>query len=203
MKTLKTMKRITTAAAVFLVTGLLFVSGAAFVGQQNFKTQKAASSMKITGTSSLHDWSIDVGDFQCDMTASADASIMKIETVAYRGKARSIKSDNNTMDKKIIEALKADKFPDIRYSVRSAKNVVLKDNKFSGLITGDIFLAGKTRSETIQFNGMMISDDKLQIKGSKKLKMTDFGINPPTAMMGALKTGDEVTVTFTLVLTIQ
>lgn len=200
---MKTLKRITAAAAIMLIAVMFFVSSSAFVGQQSFKTQKAASSMKIAGTSSLHDWSIDVGDFQCDMTASADASIMKIESVSYRGKARSIKSDNNTMDKKIIEALKVEKYPDIRYTVKSAKNVVLKDNKFSGLITGDIFLAGKTRSETIQFNGMMISEDKLQIRGSKKLKMTDFGISPPTAMMGALKTGDEVTVTFTLVLTVQ
>jgi hypothetical protein len=38
----------------------------------------------------------------------------------------------------------------------------------------------------------------MQISGSKKLKMTEFDMVPPTALMGTIKTGDEVTVTFNL-----
>jgi polyisoprenoid-binding protein YceI len=183
------------ALAIVVVTG--------FTGQKSFNTQKSGSSMTVSGTSSLHDWTVQVNDFNCDMTATADLTTMKIEMVTFRGKATSIKSDNSTMDKKIQEALKSDKHPEIRYTVRSARNIVLKDKKFSGLITGDLQIAGKTKTEATQFTGSLIGENKLQITGSKKIKMTEFGISPPTAMLGALKTGDEVTVQFTLVLNVK
>jgi hypothetical protein len=32
--------------------------------------------------------------------------------------------------------------------------------------------------------------------GSKILKMTDFNVEPPVVLMGTLKTGNEITVTF-------
>jgi hypothetical protein len=36
------------------------------------------------------------------------------------------------------------------------------------------------------------------VKGTKQINMTDFNIKPPTAMMGTLKTANEVTVSFDL-----
>jgi polyisoprenoid-binding protein YceI len=200
MKTLG--KRGTSWVSMMLVI-LTIIVLTGFTGQKSFNAQKSGSSMSVSGTSSLHDWTVQVNDFNCDMTATADLTTMKIEMVSFRGKASSIKSDNSTMDKKIQEALKSDKHPNISYTVRSARNVTLKDKKFSGLITGDLQIAGKTRSEAIQFTGNLIGDTKLQIKGSKTMKMTDFGISPPTAMLGALKTGDDVTVEFTLMLNVK
>jgi hypothetical protein len=35
------------------------------------------------------------------------------------------------------------------------------------------------------------------ISGSKKIRMTEFGVKPPSFMLGALKVGDEVTVEYT------
>jgi hypothetical protein len=40
--------------------------------------------------------------------------------------------------------------------------------------------------------------NKITIKGSKELNMNDFKIKPPTAMMGTLKTGEQITVSFQL-----
>jgi polyisoprenoid-binding protein YceI len=187
--------------SVFL-TGLM-ITIAAFSGKQTFEIQKPTSSMTVEGTSSLHDWKVQMKDFRGDLTAVRDKGNMKIESVTFRGKTKSMASDNSIMDSKTHDALKADKCPEIMYSIKSSRDVQIKDNKFSGLITGDLSIAGKTRTEAIQFTGSMISDNKMQIRGSKKLKMTDYGIDPPTAMLGTLKTGNEVTVTFTLILVIK
>jgi polyisoprenoid-binding protein YceI len=201
---MKSIRKGSFIALVTLASAVLFIVATGFDGtKQTLKTLPTSSKMTIKGTSSLHDWTVDVGDFQCDMTMISDLSLMKIESVAYTGKAKSIKSDNSTMDKKILEALKADKFPNIRFTVRSSRDVTMTDKKFSGLITGDITIAGKTKSETIHFTGEMISANRMRINGTKKLKMTDFGISPPTAMLGALKTGDEVSVTFSLVMAVS
>ena len=45
-------------------------------------------------------------------------------------------------------------------------------------------------------------DSTLNVQGRVQLLMTDFGIKPPTAMLGMLKTDPKVTVTFETVLAI-
>ena len=45
-------------------------------------------------------------------------------------------------------------------------------------------------------------DSTLTVSGEVQLLMTDFGITPPKAMLGMLKTDPKVTVTFETVLTI-
>lgn len=200
MKTLRNFSLIT--AAAILISGV-FISLSGFTGKQSFKTLNSGSSMSIKGTSSLHDWTVDLNEFNCNMTAIFDASLMKIENVTFRGRAKTIKSDSNTMDKKIQEALKTDKFPEVRFTVNKTRDVTLNNNRFTGVINGDLSIAGRTRTENINFTGHMISDNRIQIKGSKKVKMTDFNISPPTAMLGTLKTGDEVTISFTLVMAVN
>lgn len=200
---MKTMKKIGLITLPLMVLVLVAAVTVGFAGKRTFKTQTGSSSMVIEGTSSVHDWKILVKDFNCDMTATADQSTLKIDAITFRGKSKSILSDNSTMDKKTHDALKVEKFPEIKFAITKAVTLLVSNNTFSGIITGDIFLAGKTRTENIQFTGKMISENKMQIKGSKKLKMTDFGIDPPTAMLGALKTGDAVTVTFNLVLAVN
>jgi polyisoprenoid-binding protein YceI len=107
------------------------------------------------------------------------------------------------MDKKIQDALKSDKHPEVRFTINNTRDVTVKDNKFAGTINGTLYIAGVSRTENIPFTGQLISGNRIQIKGSKKVKMTDFKISPPTAMLGALKTGDEVTVSFTLVMAMK
>lgn len=41
-------------------------------------------------------------------------------------------------------------------------------------------------------------ENRIIINGSKNLLMSDYGMDPPTAMAGALKTGDEVTINFNI-----
>jgi polyisoprenoid-binding protein YceI len=38
----------------------------------------------------------------------------------------------------------------------------------------------------------------IRLKGTRQLRMTEFEIKPPKMMMGTLRTGDQVTVTFDL-----
>ena len=43
-------------------------------------------------------------------------------------------------------------------------------------------------------------DGSVQVTGSVSMKMSEFGIEPPTAMFGTLTTGDEVTIEFNFLL---
>ena len=46
-----------------------------------------------------------------------------------------------------------------------------------------------------------LSTDRLEISGDTSLRMTEFGIDPPTAMLGMLHTGDIVHVRWTWIVT--
>lgn len=44
----------------------------------------------------------------------------------------------------------------------------------------------------------LLPNGDIQLTGSKKLNMKDFGMEPPTAVLGTIKVGPEVTVNFNL-----
>ena len=46
----------------------------------------------------------------------------------------------------------------------------------------------------------MNADKSITFNGSYKLKMTEYKVDPPTAMLGAIKTGDGIEVKYNLIL---
>ena len=65
---------------------------------------------------------------------------------------------------------------------------------FAVRATGRLTLAGQTRTVTATLQGSARPDGKLRFTGQLPVTMSDYGIKPPTAMMGTLKTGDAVVV---------
>jgi len=159
---------------------------------------KDKSSVKITGTSSLHDWEENVEQFKVDFSFNVkENTIIGIEKVNFSCKANSVTSENSIMTSKTHDALQVDKYPEITFRLLSTDQFIFNNGKLSGNITGDINLGGVTKRITVAFIGTK-SGNKVNVKGSKKLNMTDFNIKPPTAMLGTLKTGEEVTIGFDL-----
>ena len=66
---------------------------------------------------------------------------------------------------------------------------------------GVLQIAGVDREVTLDITTER-KDSTLNVQGRVQFLMTDFGIKPPTAMLGMLKTDPKVTVTFETVLTI-
>jgi hypothetical protein len=63
-------------------------------------------------------------------------------------------------------------------------------------LTGNLSFSGQTRKISIKTIGKITKSRDYQLKGSVPLKMTDYKMKPPTAMLGTMKTGDAVTVEF-------
>lgn len=186
---------------------LSFVSVLFFVttvnsGGQTFELSRKSSMISVTGTSSLHDWEMTLDNFVSDVQFVMDGSTLKsIGKTVFICKPTDIKSDNSLMDKKAYAALKAESFREIKFSMTTVSELVSGNDKFSGNLSGNLTLAGNTRKVSIPFSGTTSDAGgarKIEIKSKVDLAMTDFGISPPTAMMGALKTGDKVTVIFSL-----
>ncbi len=61
-------------------------------------------------------------------------------------------------------------------------------------------MAGTTKAVTLNAKGKVLENGDIQIAVSQKLKMTDFKMKPPKAVLGTIHVGDEITVNFDVVL---
>ena len=60
--------------------------------------------------------------------------------------------------------------------------------------TGDLTVSGKTRPIDLELHIVPHGNGQVTISTNTSLKMTDFGVKPPTAMLGMIKSGDAVNV---------
>ena len=181
---------------MYLFVFVLLISFFNTLAQQVYKVIPQYSSMKIEGTSSLHDWDMTVEDFKCDMSVIIGNPSITIEKVNFTGITSTISSHNSIMDSKTRNALKTQKYPEIRFRMTSPLKIASQGNSFSGTATGELFIAGKARTVSLPFSGKTTSENSISISGAKTIDMKEYGIDPPTAMFGALKTGKDVTVSF-------
>jgi hypothetical protein len=61
-------------------------------------------------------------------------------------------------------------------------------------------LAGSSREVEVLVIAERLTRDRFRIRAELPLRMTDFGIQPPTALFGMVKAKDELLVRFDLTL---
>ena len=107
---------------------------------------------------------------------------------------KNLKSGNETLDDHMFDNLKADVYPQIQLRLTDfSYSDVMIGNQMTA--SGTLTVAGVTKPIELMMN-LTIEDQNLRITGNKILHMSDFGIVPPTMMMGALKTRDEIEIVF-------
>ena len=66
--------------------------------------------------------------------------------------------------------------------------------------SGYLTIAGTKKLIDLTFDAK-VTGDKITLTGDHQTKMTDFKVDPPTAMFGTITTGDEVNIKFQTVFT--
>jgi len=190
------MKTIFLRISILLV--LLTNSIVSALSQQSVRFLPTDSRIIITGTSNLHDWEETVGQFDVALGMKFEKNeILGIDHVHFNGKSGSISSDNSIMTKKTMDALRTDKYPEIVFTMVSIDKLVSANGKFSGVLTGDLDLAGVKKRISIAFSGHY-ENHRIKINAVKDINLNDFKIKPPTALMGTLKTGENIVISFQL-----
>lgn len=109
--------------------------------------------------------------------------------------AATLSSPKEGLDKRMHKALKADEHPDIVFRL-----IRLEPGASDAMkAVGALRIAGVERQVTLDLKTERLPA-ALKVRGEVRLLMTDFGVKPPTAMLGMLKTDPKVTVTFETVL---
>ncbi len=158
--------------------------------------------MTIDGTSSLHDWTSEVTEVSADgMLEFTGGDLKAIEELTVSVPVTSIKSSKgNIMDKKTYDAFDSEQHPNVTYALREVQSISKNGNTYTVKAKGDLTMAGITKSIEMTVSGESTGNGDIRFQGSKALDMTDWNMDPPTAMFGTLKTGKDVTVNFALTL---
>jgi polyisoprenoid-binding protein YceI len=158
--------------------------------------------LNIAGTSSLHDWVSDATQLEWSGAFDVqDKKVVQVKDVRVTIPVKSIKSEKGgTMDDKTYEAFKSDKNPNITYAFQSAK-ISGSGPDFTLETIGALQMAGTTKNIDMTVKAKVLANGDIQLTGSKKINMTEFGMKPPTAVLGTIKVGPEVTINFDLTVT--
>lgn len=161
--------------------------------QQVYKVVPSGNSLVIKGNSNLHEWETKGEQISGELTATLENNkIKKIDKVSIKIPVSAIKSGKGVMDSKVYDALKNEKFPTITY--QSSTISLPRTNEITSI--GQFIIAGVTKDKTLVASYVIGADGKITIKGSIKLKMTEFSMTLPTAFFGSLKVYDDVEILY-------
>lgn len=174
---------------VFL--SLFFVTSFA----QDLKLNTASSKVTVDGTSNVHDWTVEAKAMNGRLDAQLE-SALKINQLTFTVEVEQLKSGKSGMDKNTYKALNSTKFKTIDFKMTKIQKITkISDNNYQLELLGDLTISGKTKTVVINSTAQ-VQGSKLVLNGKHKLNMTHYGVEPPKALMGTIKTGEEVTVNF-------
>lgn len=173
---------------------LIFIATSTFGFAQKTLTLDAKPQLKISGTSSLHDWDMVSETATGKLLAVVEGNKLTIiSSLVVEMPAESIKSGKGGMDKNAYKALKTNQFKTVRFDLKSAT----KNADGTWNFTGTFTIAGVTKSVSLKIKETTTGSQSV-FEGSYSFKLTDYKITPPTALMGTVKTGDDVKISFIL-----
>jgi polyisoprenoid-binding protein YceI len=191
-----------------LVAGLLIaLTATAAAAQETARVAVAPDSkLWIDGTSNLHDWSCKADKIEATVdldkaeAAQLDAAPPKaLKRVEVKVAVKALKCGHGAMDNNLYKALNADATPDVTYILATFEAAPgATPDTFTLKTVGSLNIAGKENQLAMDVVATRMPDGTVVAKGTVPIKMTDYGIKPPTALFGRLKTGDEVRVNFEL-----
>lgn len=182
--------------AFFLSTAGVFLNAQTGYSVKSFK-------MSVSGTSTLHAWESSVGKVTVkgDIAAN-ETSIQSIKNLSVEVDVKSIKSTKGkVMDNKTWESLKADQHPKVTFKLSKVESITKSGADFNIKVTGNLTVAGVTKSVPMDVKGKILPGGDLEFSGSKVIVLADYNMEQPTALMGTVKVGKEVTVAFSVVMT--
>lgn len=155
------------------------------------------SSLEILGTSNLHDWSMWATEMEGTLAITFEAEkLSHIESMQIKIIAESLKSNKREMDKNTYKALQTNKYTSITYKQTSINRIEeIGENTYHIDALGTLVIAGEEKVINLKFT-LNTGAEKIIVKGEHELNMKDFGIKPPTAVFGTIKTGKNVVIKF-------
>lgn len=183
--------------SLLTVLTIVLIAGWSASVIQTVELKPSNGKLWVEGTSTIHDWTCEVGDFAGQANvATAENSLSDVALAEVTVPVSQLNCKNGTMDKKARKALKEDDHPMISYKLTEAEVIEQQGEAVTLQTQGTLTIAGSERPVDMTVEGTLAQDGTVRFTGSVPVSMEAFGMEPPSAMFGTIKTGNEVTVHF-------
>lgn len=169
-------------------------------------TVETGSRLWVEGSSILGPFECQAPSFEASVQASAREPLVAlldgveaVSSVEITVPARRLECGNETMNARMYRALKVTEAPLITFRL-TTYDLVPARSGMTVMMSGTLLMGGAERQITLRAEAVPTEAGTLRVTGSRELRMTEFGLKPPTLMLGTLKVADAVNVRFDLLL---
>lgn len=178
-----------------LVSVLILVAGN-IMSQSSYSLNNYLAT--INGTSNIYGWSEKIGNIwgNCNVRRNADKGV-SLQSFKLGLQVKSITSDQYPiMSGLTFKALKGDQFPEITFNlVEPIDNIGCGGSPYFVTAKGSLTIAGVNREITMPMK-FVLENNLIIVEAEQQVKMTEYGVTPPTALFGLIKTGNIITLNF-------
>lgn len=133
-----------------------------------------------------------------------DSSAISFYNAKLPVRVRSLDCNNNLINRDLYKTLNADRYPFILLQLRDADLISsYPNNTYKYKVKVDLTLANNQRESNGEVLVQKIGAGVFRITGSQHIKLTDFSIKPPTAMLGLIVVDDEMVINFNVVVKVK
>ncbi|MEX2601172.1 MAG: YceI family protein [Balneolaceae bacterium] len=183
---------------------LLFLSLGTLFAQEVTLDLVTGSELTIDGTSNIRDWDATTTTLDAELIlAGAETTLQSLSPEQFISltlslPVESLDSGTRGLNNNMHKYLKSDVQPNIRFELGEISEITQTDNGITLTATGTVFVAGESIEVTMSVDAATNSEGEWVFSGSQPLKMTDFGISPPTAVFGTVRAVDDVTILYNI-----
>lgn len=162
--------------------------------QRNYTVADTRSTFEVAGTSNVHDWTMRSTDGNGIVNLTViDSKLVDINSLTITLLAESLKSTKTSMDDVAYETLDTKTYKNIKYVLKSASKV----NETTWNLTGVYTISGISKEYKTVVN-VSTSNGNFILRGSNQITFADFGMSPPTAALGVVRAGKDLTIIFNI-----
>jgi polyisoprenoid-binding protein YceI len=162
--------------------------------QKNYTLVK--STFEVSGTSNIHDWVMKSteGIGSANLTVT-DSKVTSINNLNITLPAETIKSSKTSMDDVAYATMETKTYKNIKYVLKSATKL----NETTWNLTGTYTIAGTSKDYKTQVS-ITPGNGNFILRGSNQITFADFGMSTPTAALGVVRAGKDLTIIFNITL---
>lgn len=189
------MKRFRQYIFTFSALILIFLGGSVFA--QEISIDQENSRLWIEGRSNVNQFNCRAERYNSKIKPPAEQRTVEVEVdIAVEG----FECGKRRMNRDLNEALMSEKHPFISFEYTDTHSMDFNDSsdQYRLIVAGNLTVAGHTRKIEFPMEAVVQEDGTIQATGKTELRMTDYNVEPPTAMLGIVRVDDLFTVHFEL-----
>lgn len=195
------MRLLTFMLSFLLVTGLALLDSQTVEAQASYEFDRDQSTLHMYGTSNVRDWDAKIVMENETITIGEDnPSENWIQTLSFEMPISEVDSDSRRLNNNIHEYLGEDDHPIMTFDLVEIIDVTESGDGYDITTNGNLMINGVERSVDLTAHAEVNEDGAIRIQGEYETLMSNFDIDPPTAMLGSIRAEDDVQIEFDVTL---